>query len=254
HGGDLRNPLGGHDRLVVEDPAEMLLVGKHLGLERKEDAARVDQVDRGHPVLERDLLRADVLLDRGGVVGPALHRGVVRDDHALAPGDHAHAGHDPRGWDLVIVEAARRQGRELEERGVGIEKALDPLARQELPPAPVELDRLLRAAPPDRLEALLQIARQGLMVLPIGLKFGALRLQVALQDAHGLVTLTAPAAKGKQRRSEPIRLENAPGIADTKANRSTKVIGGGKSAMSSPHVHVTQSQYDRKTWWLLGLA
>ena len=67
--GDLRNALGGHARLVEEDAAEVLAVGKHLRLQRQERAARVHQVDAGQPVLERDLLRADVLLDRHRVVG-----------------------------------------------------------------------------------------------------------------------------------------------------------------------------------------
>ena len=64
HHGDLRDPLGRHPGLVEEDPPEVLAIGKDLGLERQERAAGIDQVDARQAVFERDLLRADVLLDR----------------------------------------------------------------------------------------------------------------------------------------------------------------------------------------------
>ena len=67
--GDLRNPLGRHPRLVEEDAAEVIAIGEDLGLQRQERAARVHQVDAGQAVLHRDLLRADVLLDRDRIVG-----------------------------------------------------------------------------------------------------------------------------------------------------------------------------------------
>ena len=70
--------------------------GKDLGLQRQERAARVDQVDAGQPVLERDLLRADVLLHRDRIVGAALDRRVVGDDQHLAARDPADAGDDAR--------------------------------------------------------------------------------------------------------------------------------------------------------------
>ena len=60
--GDLRDALRRHARLVVEDAAEVFAVRKHLGLQRQERAARVDEIDARQPVVERDLLRADVLL------------------------------------------------------------------------------------------------------------------------------------------------------------------------------------------------
>jgi hypothetical protein len=82
HHRDLRDARSRHLRLVVEDAAEVVAVGEHLGLQRQERAARVDQVDARQAVLERDLLRAHVLLHRHREVGAALHRGVVGDDHA----------------------------------------------------------------------------------------------------------------------------------------------------------------------------
>ena len=77
-------PLRRHRRLVEEDPPEVLAVGEDVVLQRQERAAGVDQVDARQPVVERDLLRAQVLLDRHRVVGAALDGGVVGDDHALA--------------------------------------------------------------------------------------------------------------------------------------------------------------------------
>ena len=82
HDGDLRDSAHGQVRLVVEYPAEMLAVRKHLVLQRQVRAARIHEVDAGQAVLERDLLRAQVLLHRDRVVRAALHRRVVRDHHA----------------------------------------------------------------------------------------------------------------------------------------------------------------------------
>ena len=102
-------PLGRHARLVEEDPAEVIAVGEHLGLQRQERAARVDQVDAGQAVLERDLLRAHVLLHRHRVVRAALHRGVVGDDDHFAAGDAADAGDDARARRVVCRTCRTRQ-------------------------------------------------------------------------------------------------------------------------------------------------
>ena len=82
-------PFGRHARLVEEDAAEVIAIGEHLGLQRQERAAGVDEVDAGQAILQRDLLRADVLLDRDRIVGAALDRGVVGDDQHLAAGRRA---------------------------------------------------------------------------------------------------------------------------------------------------------------------
>ena len=83
-GGDLRDALRAHGRLVEEDPAEVVAVGEDLVLARQEGAAGVDEVDARQPVLQGHLLRAQVLLHRHRVVGAALDGGVVGDDDALA--------------------------------------------------------------------------------------------------------------------------------------------------------------------------
>ena len=77
-------PARRHRRLVVEDAAEMLAVGKDLVLVRQVGAAGIDEVDAGQMVLPRDLLGAQMLLHRDRIIGPALDRGVVGDDDAFA--------------------------------------------------------------------------------------------------------------------------------------------------------------------------
>ena len=89
--GDLRDARGRHGGLIVEDPPEMVAIGEHLVLARQMGAAGIDQIEAGQPVLARDVLSAQVLLDRDRIVGAALDRGVVGDDHALA----AHHPADP---------------------------------------------------------------------------------------------------------------------------------------------------------------
>ena len=109
HRGDLRDALGAHRRLVVEDAAEMLAVGEDLVLARQERAARVDQVDAGQPVLPGDLLGAQMLLDRNRVVGAAFHGRVVGHDHAFAPGYPADADDHARARDIRRRTCRRRQ-------------------------------------------------------------------------------------------------------------------------------------------------
>ena len=159
-GGDLRDAGLGHVGLVVEDPAEVLAVGEDLVLHRQERAAGVDQVDAGQPVLQRHLLRAQVLLHRHRVVGAALDGGVVGDDDALAAGDPADAGDDPGGRRVAVVEAVRGQRRELEERAARVEQGVDPLAGQQLAAVDVPLPGPLAAAEGDAAQLLGEVGGQ----------------------------------------------------------------------------------------------
>jgi len=94
----------------------VLPVGEHLVLLGQERAARVHQVNAREVVVQRDFLRAQVLLDRHRVVRAALDGRVVGDDHALATGDPADPGDDPRRWRVPVVEPVRRERRQLKER------------------------------------------------------------------------------------------------------------------------------------------
>ena len=118
--------------LIVEDAAEMIAVGKDVGLVGQIGAARVDQIDAGQTVLARDVLRAQVLLHRHRIVGAALDRGVVADDDAFASRDAADAGDDAGRGDVVVVHPVGRELRQLEERRARVEQRAHALARQEL--------------------------------------------------------------------------------------------------------------------------
>ena len=144
HHRDLRDAGRGHVGDVEEDAAEMLAIGKHVVLVGQVGAARIDQVDARQAVLRRDLLRAQVLLDRERKIGAALDGGVVGDDHALAPRDAADAGDDARARRLVAVHAVRRELPDLEKRRAGVEQRAHALARQELAARDVLVARLAR--------------------------------------------------------------------------------------------------------------
>ena len=118
HHRDLRNVLGRHARLVEEDAAEVVPVREDLGLERQVGAPRIHQVQTGQVVVERHLLRAQVLRDRERVVGAALHRRIVGDDQHFARRDPSDAGDEAGAGRVVVVHAGGRQRRQLEERRV----------------------------------------------------------------------------------------------------------------------------------------
>ena len=111
HERDLGDPGGRHPGLVVEDPAEVVAIREDVGLEREEGAAAVDEVDARQAVLEGDLLGPEVLLHRHRVVGAALDRRVVGDDHARRPLDRPDPGDDPGARGVVVVQAGRRERR-----------------------------------------------------------------------------------------------------------------------------------------------
>ena len=160
HEGDLWDPERRHARLVVEDPAEVLAVGKDVGLERQVRPAGVGEVEAGEPVLLGDLLGAEVLLHGEGEVGAALHGRVVRDDDARAARDRADAGHDARARGVAVVEAVRRERRELQEGAAGVDEPLDPLAGEQLAALLVALHGVRAAARPGPLELGLEVADQ----------------------------------------------------------------------------------------------
>ena len=149
HRRDLRKPGRAHAGLVVEDAAEVVAVGKDLGLKREECAARVHEVDRGQVVLEGDFLRPQVLLHGDRVVGAALHGGVVGDDHDLAARDATDARHETGPRRGIVVETPSREGRDLEEGGPRVEQALEALAHGELAARHVSRALLVAAALPD---------------------------------------------------------------------------------------------------------
>ena len=114
HCGDLRDALRAEIGLVVEDPAKVIAVRENLVLTRQECTTGVDQIDTGQPVLCRDLLGAQVLLDRNRVVGTTFDRCVVGHDHAFAAGDPADPGDDAGPGALVVIHSVGGQRRDFE--------------------------------------------------------------------------------------------------------------------------------------------
>ncbi len=184
HHRDLRNPQPRHPRLVEENPPEVLLIRKHLRLQRQKRPARVHEIDARQPVLLRDLLRPQVLLHRYRVIRPALHRRVVRDDHALAPLDPPDPRDDPRPRRLVVVHAARRQRAELQERPARVEQLLDPLPHHQLPALRMFLDRRRPATLLHPLDPPPQIGHQPLHVRLVLDKGRIRRLDLRLNLFH----------------------------------------------------------------------
>jgi hypothetical protein len=131
HHRDLRNSGRRHVGLVVEDAAEVFLVGEHFVLAGQMRAARIHQINAGQPVLLGHALRPQMFLDADRVVSTALHGGVVADDQAFAPGHAPHAGDDARARRLVAVHPPRRQRRQFQERRARIQQHLDPIAGQQ---------------------------------------------------------------------------------------------------------------------------
>jgi hypothetical protein len=140
----------------------VVAVGEDLVLQRQERPARVDEVEARQPVLLRDLLRAQVLLHRQREVGAALDGGVVRDDHAFASLDDADAGDDSGRRRLPVVQVPGGERVELEERGAGIDEAVDALAGSELSAGAMPLRRLLAAALRHLCRALAQLGHESL--------------------------------------------------------------------------------------------
>ncbi len=182
---DLGDPGGRHGRLVVEDPAEVLAVRKHLVLVRQIGAAGIDQVDAGQPVLAGDLLGAQMLLDRDRVVGAALDRGVVGDHQALLATDPADAGDQARGRHLVAIHAEGRELGQLEKGRAGVEQRPHPVARQQFAAAKVALARGRAAALPDQRDRGAEILDQGAHRRGIGAERLGARVDLGPEQVHG---------------------------------------------------------------------
>ena len=132
---DLSNAQRAHLRLVVKDAAKMLTVRKHIVLIWQVGTARVHQVDARQVVLLRNLLRTQVLFNRHGVVGTALHRCVVAHHQAVNATDAANARDDACarravGAVTVRVHGEGGQWRELKKRRARVKQHLHTLTRQ----------------------------------------------------------------------------------------------------------------------------
>jgi hypothetical protein len=170
----------------------VLAVGEDLVLARQERAARIDQIDARQAVLLRDLLRAQVLLHRHRVVGAALHRRVVGDDHAFLPWTRPMPAIMPAAGASLVVHAVGGELADLEEGRARVEQAVDALARQELAARRMALARLGVAAERD-------LGRTGAQVVDLSLEGRGVapellraRVDSRLDRRHGSLFVVAP--------------------------------------------------------------
>src|SRR5215510_6575257 len=134
-------------------------------------------------VLFGNFLGSQVLLHRQREVRPALDRGVVRDHDGLPTLDYPDPGHDPGRWGLSFIDVPGREGGELEERAPGVDEPIDPLARGQLAPRAVPLDRFLATATSDERGSLAQLMDELLHpLLPARVLF--VRHDVGLENRH----------------------------------------------------------------------
>ena len=185
-------PSRAHARLVVEDAAEVVAVGEHLGLQRQERAARVHEVQAGQPVLERDLLRAQVLLHREREVGAALHGRVVGDHHHLAAAHAADAADEARRGRLAARRA--RTPRARRSRGTGVPGSSSRSMRSRTSSLPCSRWRRTASSPPPARAAASRsrsCATEPVHVRRVVAELGRRRLDVRLQDGHGMSRVTS---------------------------------------------------------------
>jgi hypothetical protein len=146
HDADHRQPGGRQPREIAEEraAADELL---DAVLEQVR-SRRFDQVHERQLVVERDLLRAQQLLEALRLQRAGVDAGVVGDDEDAHARDDADADDGAAAGDrtlaarTVVAEAGER--RELEERHAGVEQPRDAFARQQLAAA-LEERRRLRA-------------------------------------------------------------------------------------------------------------
>ena len=151
---------------------------------RQVRAAAVDQIDARQAVLLRDLLGAQVLLDRHREVGAALHRGGVGDDHHLPARHPADAADDPRPRRLAVIEVAGGQLADLQEGRTRIQQTLDPLTRQQLAARRMALAGAFVAAQRGLGDLRAQIRHQGPVVRGVAGEGFAGRVDNGVQLRH----------------------------------------------------------------------
>ena len=158
--GNLRNTPGTHVRLVVEDPAKVLAIGKYLVLARQVGPAGVDQIDARQAVLLGNRLGAQMLLHRQRIIGAAFDRRIVGDNHAFHTLDAANTGNQPACRNILAVHLVGCKLTDFQKGRARIEQGVDTLARQQLAPRQMPLLRLLTAALADLSQQLLQLIDQ----------------------------------------------------------------------------------------------
>ena len=162
----------------------MMRVGEDLVLAGEVGAARIDEVDAGQPVLGGDFLRAQMLLHGERIIGAALHRRVVGDDHGEAARDLADAGDEGACGHIFPIDIVGGELADFEEGGARIEQAFDAFAGQQLAARDVALARGFGAAEGDFRGAGAELCNELRHGGTVGVAFGALG-HLCSDDWHG---------------------------------------------------------------------
>ena len=178
---DLRDTFRRHVGLIVEDAAEMLAIREHLVLVRQVRPAAVDEVDAREAVLLGNFLRAQVLLDGHRVIRAAFDRRVVADDHHLAAFNPAHACDHARAGRGAVIHAMRSRRADFQKRRARVEKARDPVARQQLAALHMPVPGPFAAAQRRSLSRLADFGHRVQMRLPVRLESRITRREIGSQ-------------------------------------------------------------------------
>jgi hypothetical protein len=187
-GSNLRNALGRHVGLVEEDAAKVIAVREHLVLVGQVGPAAVHQVDARQPVCLGNLLGAQVLLHRHRIVGAALHRGIIGDDHDLAALDPPDACNDAGAGRIAIVQPVRRGRADFKKRRAGVEQPRHPFTRQDLATRHMPLARRLSAAIKGCLHSLIDHRQRIKHRLAVGVELFTPRRRDWFENGHQAVS------------------------------------------------------------------
>src|SRR6185436_4958202 len=94
------------------------------------------------------------------------------------------AGDETAGGRVAVVHVPRRERRQLEERGAGIEQPLDAVAHEQLAARGVALHQVGPAALLHAGESLAQLGRERAVMRGVGLELFALDVEVGLELLH----------------------------------------------------------------------
>ena len=226
HDRDLGNACSRHAGLIVEDAAEVALVGEDFILQRQERAAGIDHVDAGQMILARDLLRAQMLLHRHRIVGTALDGGIVGDDNAFAAADAADAGDQARGMNVAAVHAVRGQRRQFEKRRPRIKQQIDALARKQFSARHMPRSRLFAAALHRGVELGAQVRNQAFHRLGVVAEFARFGVERGLDVGHAARQNVWPAPQPSGMASRSLMLPD-------RISASCRTIGGRSTCAGS---------------------
>ena len=163
------------ERLIAENPARHVFVGKNLGLKLQEAARRIAEVDDRQTIFHGDVERADDLLGRQRIPGAAFDRGIVGPDDHLAARHHADADDRACRRRVAAIGHVGGERRQFEERRAGVEQFFDAVARAHFPLPGQTVEVALRADVASRLLLLPKDTHKVAVMRFVASKVGARR-------------------------------------------------------------------------------